>query len=78
VSLLVSSSSFLLLVGSLKQEVLISMGIDAFIRDELSKNRYDPAITKICFEILLELFGRTLKLDLGAHDGVEQKIEDIC
>ncbi|TVY32039.1 putative carboxymethylenebutenolidase [Lachnellula subtilissima] len=50
----------------------------AFIRDELSKNRYDPAITKICFEILLELFGRTLKLDLGAHDGVEQKIEDIC
>ncbi|KAI6711132.1 hypothetical protein JHW43_006339, partial [Diplocarpon mali] len=50
----------------------------AFIRDELSKGRYDPAISKICFEILLELFGRTLKLDLGAHDGVEQKIEDIC
>lgn len=52
--------------------------LDAFIRDELSKGRYDPAITKICFEILLELFGRTLKLDLGSHDGVEQKIEDIC
>jgi hypothetical protein len=52
--------------------------VDAFIRDELSKGRYDPAITKICFEILLELFGRTLKLDLGAHDGVEHKIEDIC
>lgn len=51
---------------------------DAFIRDELSKGRYDPAISKICFEILLELFGRTLKLDLGPHDGVEQKIEDIC
>jgi len=51
---------------------------DAFIRDELSKGRYDPAISKICFEILLELFSRTLKLDLGAHDGVEQKIEDIC
>ena len=51
---------------------------DAFIRDELSKGRYDPAITKICFEILLELFGRSLKLDLGPHDGVEQKIEDIC
>lgn len=58
--------------------MLIDGGIDAFIRDELSKGRYDPAITKICFEILLELFGRTLKLDLGAHDGVEQKIEDIC
>ena len=53
-------------------------GADAFIRDELSKGRYDPAISKICFEILLELFGRTLKLDLGPHDGVEQKIEDIC
>jgi hypothetical protein len=51
---------------------------DAFIRDELSKGRYDPAITKICFEILLELFGRSLKLDLGPHDGVAQKIEDIC
>lgn len=51
---------------------------DAFIRDELSKGRYDPAITKICFEILLELFGRSLKLDLGPHDGVEQKIDDIC
>src|SRR5205814_1319605 len=39
--------------------------IDAFIRDELSKGRYDPAIAKICFEMLLELFGRTLKIDLG-------------
>jgi len=51
---------------------------DAFIRDELSKGRYDPAISKICFEILLELFGRALKLDLGPHDGIEQKIEDVC
>jgi len=50
----------------------------AFIRDELSKGRFDPAVSKICFEILLELFGRTLKIDLGAHDGIEQKIEDIC
>lgn len=50
----------------------------AFIRDELSKGRYDPAISKICFEILLELFGRTLKLDLGERSGGEQKIEDIC
>lgn len=50
----------------------------AFIRDELSKNRYDPAITKICFEMLLELFGRTLKLDLGPRSGGEQEIEDVC
>ena len=52
--------------------------LDAFIRDELSKGRYDPAISKICFEMLLELFGRTLKSDLGPHDGGEQKIENVC
>jgi len=51
---------------------------DAFIRDELSKGRYDPAISKVCFEMLLELFGRTLKLDLGEHDGKELNIEDVC
>ncbi|TLD25097.1 hypothetical protein PspLS_05743 [Pyricularia sp. CBS 133598] len=50
----------------------------AFIRDELSKGRYDPAITKVCFEVLLELFGRTLKTDLGARDGTEQKVEHVC
>ncbi|PLN84621.1 ergosterol biosynthesis ERG4/ERG24 family-domain-containing protein [Aspergillus taichungensis] len=50
----------------------------AFIRDELSKGRYDPAISKVCFEMLLELFGRTLKLDLGEHDGKELKVEDVC
>ncbi|KAK5798329.1 hypothetical protein VI817_004620 [Penicillium citrinum] len=52
--------------------------VDAFIRDELSKGRYDPAITKTCFEMLLELFGRTLKLDLGEHDGKEMFVEDVC
>ena len=51
---------------------------DAFIRDELSKGRYDPAISKICFEMLLELFGRTLKLDLGPRAGGEQEIDDAC
>lgn len=50
----------------------------AFIRDELSKGRYDPAITKACFEVLLELFGRTLKVDLGARDGAPQKLEHVC
>ena len=52
--------------------------LDAFIRDELSKGRYDPAISKICFEMLLELFERTLKLDLGQRAGGEQKLEDVC
>lgn len=50
----------------------------AFIRDELSKGRYDPAITKACFEVLLELFGRTLKVDLGARDGAPEKLEHVC
>lgn len=51
---------------------------DAFIRDELSKGRYDPAISKSCFEMLLELFNRTLKVDLGDHDGKKIEIEDVC
>lgn len=49
----------------------------AFIRDELSKGRYDPAITKACFEVLLELFGRTLKVDLGAREGLPP-VEHVC
>ena len=64
-----------------KREMFIAPAeclLDAFIRDELSKGRYDPAILKICFEMLLELFGRTLKSDLGSHDGGEQKIENVC
>lgn len=50
----------------------------AFIRDELSKGRYDPAITKACFEVLLELFGRTLKVDLGERDGKTVAVEHVC
>ncbi|ROW10716.1 hypothetical protein VPNG_05107 [Cytospora leucostoma] len=50
----------------------------AFIRDELSKGRYDPAITKACFEVLLEVFQRTLKVDLGVKDATPQKVEHVC
>ncbi|KAK4085138.1 uncharacterized protein Triagg1_128 [Trichoderma aggressivum f. europaeum] len=50
----------------------------AFIRDELSKGRYDPAITKVCFEVLLELFGRALKTDLGVKDGRPEEVEHVC
>jgi hypothetical protein len=60
----------------LTQSILLS--IDAFIRDELSKGRYDPAIAGICFDMLLELFNRTLRSDLGPRHGGEQKIENIC
>ena len=51
---------------------------DAFIRDELSKGRYDPAISGICFQMLLELFERTIKLDLGPPDGKKVEVEDVC
>ncbi|CAK4556635.1 unnamed protein product [Aphanomyces euteiches] len=36
----------------------------AFIRDELSKGRYDPAVAKICFDALVELFHRRLSLNM--------------
>ncbi|KAI4161703.1 MAG: hypothetical protein LQ342_004711 [Letrouitia transgressa] len=50
----------------------------AFIRDELSKGRYDPFISKICFDMLLELFSRTLKSDLGPRAGSESEAENVC
>jgi carboxymethylenebutenolidase len=50
----------------------------AFIRDELSKGRYDPAVANICWAMMMELFDRALKTDLGSPDGKEQVVEDIC
>jgi len=50
----------------------------AFIRDELSKGRYDPAIAGICFQMMLEMFGRTLDGDLGPREGGDGEVEDIC
>jgi carboxymethylenebutenolidase len=64
----------------------------AFIRDELSKyvqpallvlinlcrGRYDPALAGICFQMLLELFGRTLNGDLGPMSGEVAEPEDVC
>ncbi|KAF2674019.1 alpha/beta-hydrolase [Microthyrium microscopicum] len=49
----------------------------AFIRDELSKGRYDPAVAGICFQMLLELFGRVLRSDLGPAEGVAEP-EHVC
>jgi carboxymethylenebutenolidase len=51
--------------------------VDAFIRDELSKGRYDPAISGICFQMLLELFGRVLRTDLGPLGGANP-VENVC
>lgn len=49
----------------------------AFIRDELSKGRYDPAVAGICFEMLREVFGRCLRSDLGPREG-QGEVEDVC
>lgn len=54
------------------------MAADAFIRDELSKGRYDPAIAGICFDMLMELFNRALKTDLGSPVGGKIEVEDVC
>jgi len=50
----------------------------AFVRDENSRERYDPAVTKLCLEMLFELFNRRLKLDLGDRDGEKATAEDVC
>lgn len=50
----------------------------AFIRDELSKGRYDPVIANICFQMLLELFERTLRSDLGQPAGGVGEAEHVC
>ncbi|KAF2805185.1 alpha/beta-hydrolase [Mytilinidion resinicola] len=50
----------------------------AFIRDELSKGRYDPPIAGICFAMLTELFGRVLRSDLGPRSGDGVEVEDVC
>jgi carboxymethylenebutenolidase len=50
----------------------------AFIRDELSKGRYDPAIAGICWQMFMECFGRCLRADLGPRDGGAGEPEHVC
>lgn len=57
---------------------VLTRSTDAFIRDELSKGRYDAALSGICFEMLKELFNRTLRSDLGPRSGGDVEIEDVC
>lgn len=56
----------------------VSHAQHAFIRDELSKGRYDAATAGVCWSMLTELFDRVLKTDLGPREGGEQEIEDVC
>lgn len=50
----------------------------AFIRDELSKGRYDPGIAGVCFGMMMELFGRTLVGGLGPREGDGGEVGDDC
>ncbi|TPX57995.1 hypothetical protein SpCBS45565_g08108 [Spizellomyces sp. 'palustris'] len=49
----------------------------AFIRDTSSKGRYDAALTSVCFQQMMELFYRTLVVDLGVKVGGSGKLEHI-
>lgn len=50
----------------------------AFVRDEFSKGRYDPAVTGIGLTMLYELFHRTLALDLGEGSVEPVKVDNVC
>lgn len=71
-------SSWLSTISIIKIFSKLTASKDAFIRDELSKGRYDPALTKVCAEMMFEVFGRTLKVELGEGDGKELVVENVC
>ncbi|KDN43504.1 hypothetical protein RSAG8_06093, partial [Rhizoctonia solani AG-8 WAC10335] len=50
----------------------------AFIRDEQSKGRWDAALTKSCFNFMMEVFDRTVARDLGKHVPVSGEIKHVC
>ncbi len=50
----------------------------AFIRDESSKGRWDAALSRSLFGMMMELFTRTVARDLGPRKGGETKVEHIC
>jgi len=50
----------------------------AFIRDESSKGRWDAALTRNLFGMMMELFERTVGRDLGGKAGPTKEPEHIC
>jgi len=50
----------------------------AFIRDELSKGRFDGALTRNCVAFMLELFDRTIGRDLGPKTGSVEQPAHVC
>lgn len=49
----------------------------AFIRDEFSKGRFDPSVTGLCMNLLLDQFHRNLYVDLGDHQDAPP-VENVC
>ncbi|OBU01521.1 hypothetical protein VE01_00349 [Pseudogymnoascus verrucosus] len=50
----------------------------AFIRDEMSKGRFDGAVTRVCWGMLEEVFGRVLRTELGERVGGGGEVEHVC
>jgi carboxymethylenebutenolidase len=66
----------------------------AFIRDESSKGRYEyvlrrcvrlaqrvggsSSLSRLCFDLLMDLFDRNLCRDLGERKGPDVKPPDVC
>ncbi|KAK1236184.1 hypothetical protein PQX77_000560 [Marasmius sp. AFHP31] len=50
----------------------------AFIRDESSKGRYDAALTRSLFGMMMEIFDRTVARDLGPRIVDNKPVEHVC
>jgi carboxymethylenebutenolidase len=49
-------------------------------RDESSKGRWDAALTRSLFSLMMEVFERTVARDLGpkADDNLNKGVEHVC
>ncbi|KII93519.1 hypothetical protein PLICRDRAFT_171262 [Plicaturopsis crispa FD-325 SS-3] len=50
----------------------------AFVRDDASKGRWDAALTRTMFSLLLEVFGRTIVNDMGPKVQLSGEPEHVC
>lgn len=50
----------------------------AFIRDESSKGRWDAALTRSLFSFMMEVFDRTIGVDLGPLANNTEEPEHVC
>ena len=50
----------------------------AFIRDESSKGRWDAALSRSLFGMMMESFNRNVARDLGPRKQGTGKVEHVC